>query len=79
MESIQKMVYELGQILFALPQRGQENGDQVNAVIKILTHLLLFHPLPQVPVGGGNDPKIGFHQFVPPTGVYPRPQWPAGA
>src|SRR4030042_1570713 len=55
-----------GNVLFALPQQGQVNGDHIQAIIEIVPELGGFHPAPQIPVGGGQDPDIRLDVLLAP-------------
>ena len=48
-------------VFFALAQRRQVDGDDVQAVIQVFAELALAHGLPQIDVGGGDDAHIHLH------------------
>ena len=63
-EFVQKVLYQARDILPAVPQRGQIDIDDIQAVVEIFAEFLLFHHLAQIRVGGRQDTNIHLDHFV---------------
>ena len=50
-------------VLGALAQRRQGDGDHVQAVVEVLAEGALLHQAVEVGVGGGDDPHVGAHDL----------------
>jgi hypothetical protein len=59
-------VDEDGDVLAPLPQRGDRDGHDVEAVVKIVPELALFHHGLEVPVRGGDDPRADLDPLFSP-------------
>src|SRR3990172_3611095 len=53
-----EVLYQKGDVVAALAQGGQRDGNHVQAVVQVLPEGALLHGLLQVPVGGGDDPDV---------------------
>ena len=53
-----ELVGQIDDILLALPQGLEGDGDHVEPVVEVLSEAALPHLLPQVLVGGGDDPDV---------------------
>src|SRR5262245_30997367 len=58
-ETTEEMINEHGQIFKPIPQRGQPDCENTQAVIKVAAKLLQGHELFQLAIGGGDDANIG--------------------
>src|SRR6266446_3241513 len=56
----QEMPGQIDDILAALSQRWQADGNYIEAIKQVLAELALANRLAQVAMGGGDDPHIGF-------------------
>jgi hypothetical protein len=65
-----KKIGEAEHIIAALAQRGQPQGDDVEAEEQILAELAFPHPVFKVAVGGGEHAHIHFHGFRAAHAVY---------
>src|SRR6185437_5331608 len=63
-ESAQKIVDEQDQIVAAISQGGQRDGEHAQPVVKIATELLLFDHAFEVPIGGGDDSYVGLNALA---------------
>ena len=59
------MLGEQRDVVLAIAQRRQRNGDDVKAVEQILAELAFLHQLPQIHVGRGEDPDVHLDRFHP--------------
>src|SRR5262249_33215186 len=57
-EALQKVVGQEGDVLAALAQWGEENRDNMNAVVEILTKLPGINRAPQILIRGGNKTEV---------------------
>ena len=55
----QKVPHKERDVFFALAERGDTDGDDVETVIEIAAERPLLHFLQKIAVGGGDDPEIG--------------------
>ena len=64
-QPIQQLADDDGDVLPALAQGGNPDGEDVQPVVQILAELALGHHLPQIPVGGGEDPGLDGDLLLP--------------
>src|ERR1019366_10155625 len=57
----EKKIGEIGNIFLAFAQRRDVNGNDVEAIIKVLAKSSLFERLAQIAVGGGEQAYVNFH------------------
>src|SRR5262245_25681233 len=50
--------HEEGNVFDPLPQGRYSNRKHVQAVVQILTKLVFRHPLCEIAMGGGDDPRV---------------------
>ncbi len=58
LEDLAKFLDQQGDILFPLPQGTQINGHHIQTVVEVLPEAAVPDLLPQVFIGGGNDPQV---------------------
>jgi hypothetical protein len=57
-EALQEVVGQEGDVLAALAQRGEENRDDMNAVVEILAKLPRLDRVPQILIRGSNKTEV---------------------
>ena len=60
--SIAEVTQKHRQILEPLPQRGQRDREDIEAIVQILSELAAVHFFDQIPVGGSHDPDVDVHR-----------------
>ncbi|CAN3988171.1 C_GCAxxG_C_C family protein, partial [Dysosmobacter welbionis] len=59
-EKLDKVPGQWGDIRHSFPQRRHVDGQYVQSVIQVCPECLFLYHLPQIPIGGGNDPYVAF-------------------
>src|ERR1700730_15011882 len=59
-EGLHEMCYKRGNVLPPLPERGQQDGEDVQTIIQITAKLPASYHLYQIPIGCGYQPDIHF-------------------